>query len=301
VNAADARIIAVTASGTAPATPWRWRIAQAVALLAAGALLALVIAFWGWRWFGPVSPIPASAPPPGPVAETIIAAAPFGRAAARNPSASAGTSSATAAFPADARLLGVFAGANGDGYALLRFSDRGAVLVKSGQEIAASVKLEAVRPDGIRIRDRGETRDILLRQDSRTPIAPAPTALRPITGVAAPQRTACAPPPGFSGPVYRLNAELLAGMAAQPQSWAALLAPANGSLVVRDETGLAAMLGMKVGDRVVQADGIALVAIDDVLTAVVKPLAASRPVRLSGTREGKPREWLFLNAGACPA
>ena len=90
-------------------------------------------------------------------------------------------------------------------------------------------------------------------------------------------------------------------MAAQPQSWSALLSPANGNLVVRDETGLAAMLGMKVGDRIVQADGIALVAIDDVLTAVVKPLAASRPVRLSGTREGKPREWLFLNAGACPA
>ena len=70
---------------------------------------------------------------------------------------------------------------------------------------------------------------------------------------------------------------------------------------MRDETGLAAMLGMKVGDRIVQANGIALVAIDDVLTAVVKPLVASQPVRLSGTREGKPREWLFLNAGACPA
>jgi hypothetical protein len=302
VNAADARINAVmTPPGTAPAAPWRWRIAQAVVLLAAGAMLAFVIAYWGWRWFGPVSPVPASAPPAGLAAETIIAAAPFGRAAARNPSASAGASSATAAFPAETRLLGVFAGANGDGYALLRFPDRGAVLVKSGQEIAAGVRLEAVRPDGIRIRDRGEARDILLRQDSRPPIAPAPTALRPTAGIAAPQRTACAPPPGFSGPVYRLNAELLAGMAAQPQSWTALLAPANGNLVVRDETGLAAMLGMKVGDRIVQADGIALVAIDDVLTAVVKPLAASRPVRLSGTREGKPREWLFLNAGACPA
>ena len=89
-------------------------------------------------------------------------------------------------------------------------------------------------------------------------------------------------------------------MAAQPRSWAALLAPGPGALVVRDETGLASMLGMKVGDRVVQANGIALAAIDDVLTAVVKPLAASQPVRVSGTRDGKAREWLFLNAARVP-
>ncbi len=57
---------------------------------------------------------------------------------------------------------------------------------------------------------------------------------------------------------------------------------------------------MKAGDRMVQANGIALTAIDDVLTAVVKPLVASQPVRLTGTRDGKSREWLFLNAGACP-
>jgi hypothetical protein len=281
--------------------PWPWRIAQALAMLGAGALLALVIAWWGWRWFGPQPPAAASAPPAGPVAETIIAAAPFGRAAART-SASAGASSvAASAYPADARLLGVFAGKEGDGYALLRLPDRGAVLVKRGQDIAGGVKLEDVRPEGIRIRERGEARDILLRQESRAPVNPTAPAVRPTIGAAAAQRAACALPAGFSGPVYRLNAELLSGMAAQPQSWAALLAPANGTLVVRDETGLAAMLGMKAGDRIAQADGIALVAVDDLLTAVVKPLAASRPVRLSGTREGKPREWLFLNAGACPA
>jgi hypothetical protein len=299
VNAAAVRSPPATAFGPSPPAPWPWRIAQALAMLAAGALLALVLAYWGWRWFGPPPPTLASATAAGPVAETIIAAAPFGRVATRNASPSTGGSAT--AFPADARLLGVFAGNNGDGYALLRMPDRGALLVKSGQDIGDGVKLEAVRPDGIRIRERGEPRDILLRQQSRPGNVPAATIPRPIVGVAAPQRAACAPPAGFSGPVYRLNAELLAGMAAQPQSWAALLSPANGTLVVRDETGLATMLGMKAGDRVVQANGIALVAIDDVLAAVVKPLAASRPVRLSGTREGKPREWLFLNAGACPA
>ena len=74
-----------------------------------------------------------------------------------------------------------------------------------------------------------------------------------------------------------------------------------GALIVRDATGLATMLGMKTGDRMLQANGIALAAIDDMLSAVVKPLVASQPVRVSGTRDGKPREWLFLNAGACPS
>jgi hypothetical protein len=172
------------------------------------------------------------------------------------------------------------------------------VLAKSGQDIVDGVALDAVRPDGIRIRERGTLRDIPLRPGTALPApGPRPSAA---AGAAAP-RAACALPAGFSGPVYRLNAELLSGMAAQPQSWAALLAPANGALVVRDETGLAAMLGMKAGDRVTQANGIALAAVDDVLTAIVKPLAASQPVRLLGARDGKPREWLFLNAGACPA
>ena len=89
-------------------------------------------------------------------------------------------------------------------------------------------------------------------------------------------------------------------MGARPESWTAMLAPVQGALAVRDETGLAAMLGMKAGDRVAQANGIALASIDDVLAAVVKPLVASQPVRLAGTRNGQPREWLFLNAGACP-
>jgi hypothetical protein len=50
-----------------------------------------------------------------------------------------------------------------------------------------------------------------------------------------------------------------------------------------------------------QSNGIALVTIDDMVTAVVRPLIASQPVHVTGTRDGQPREWLFLNAGACPA
>jgi hypothetical protein len=307
MSAAAMRIRAAAASVRAAGMSWPWRIVVALATLAAGALLALVVAYWGWRWLGPSPPPPVATAPGGPSAEAIIAAAPFGRAGpGTGPAAPAGASApAGSALPADARLLGVFAGSDGDGYALLRLPDRGAVLVKSGQDIASGVKLDAVRADGIRISERGTSRDIPLRPGTGPAPVPAlrATGPRPTTGVAAPaptQRAACAAPAGFSGSVYRLNAELLSGMAAQPQSWAALLAPSAGALVVRDDTGLAAMLGMKAGDRVMQANGIALTAIDDVLTGVVKPLAESRPVRLSGMRDGKSREWLFLNAGACP-
>lgn len=99
--------------------------------------------------------------------------------------------------------------------------------------------------------------------------------------------------------MYRLNAELLQGMINKPETWQGLLAAADGALVVRDETGLAAMLGMKSGDRIVQSNGIALNSIDDMATAVVRPLISSQPVHLRGTRDGQPRDWLFLNAGVC--
>ncbi len=293
-------------------------------MLAAGAVLALVIAYWGWRAFGPAAMAPSAQPTALPEAagKAIIAAAPFGRAPpAPVDAAAAGGATTGSGLQADARLLGVFAARDGTGYALLRFPDRGAVLVASGQDIAPDVKLEAVRPDGIRIRDRGTSRDIPLRSSTPPPAAAPATsppstrrtigsasaaaaaapAATPTVAAAGASRAGCALPAGFSGPVYRLNAELLTGMAAQPASWGALLAPANGALIVRDATGLATMLGMKTGDRMLQANGIALAAIDDMLSAVVKPLVASQPVRVSGTRDGKPREWLFLNAGACPS
>ena len=70
--------------------------------------------------------------------------------------------------------------------------------------------------------------------------------------------------------------------------------------MIRDEAGFAAMLGMKKGDRVAQANGIALRAPDDVIVAVLRPLAASQPVRLIGSRGNEARELIILNAGACP-
>ena len=88
------------------------------------------------------------------------------------------------------------------------------------------------------------------------------------------------------------------GLIAQPDSWRALLEPSTGALLVRDESGFAAMLGLKRGDRIEQANGIALLSADDVVSAVLRPLVSNQPVRLTGSRDGQPRE-LWLRNTAC--
>jgi hypothetical protein len=191
----------------------------------------------------------------------------------------------------------VFAEREGGGYGLFRLGDRAPVLARTGQELSPGVKLEAVLPNGARIRDHGQLRELQLRtapapREART--ASAPDAAR------SPRNPACAPPTGFRGGIYRVNAELLTGVGAQADGWRAIVVADAGSLVVRDESGFATMLGMRSGDRLTQANGIALAGIDDVMTAVVRPLVASQAVHLAGTRDGKAAEWLLLNAGACP-
>jgi hypothetical protein len=114
----------------------------------------------------------------------------------------------------------------------------------------------------------------------------------------APVRTSCVPP-GFRGPVVRLNAELVAGLIQQPGSLAAVAEARDGALVVLDESGFAGMLGLRKGDRVAQANGIALRTTDDIVLAVLRPLAASQTVRVIGQRGSEPREFLIVNASAC--
>jgi hypothetical protein len=169
--------------------------------------------------------------------------------------------------------------------------------VRSGEEITKDVTLLEVRPDGIRIRDRGETRELALRTNG--PAAQAAATARAAT----PPRPsgACTPPAGYTGPIYRINAELLSGIAARPEGWTAMLESApGGGLSVREGSGAGSMLGMKPGDSLAQANGIALRGIDDILVAFVKPLIASQQVLVAGVRDGKPAAWLFVNAGACP-
>jgi hypothetical protein len=267
-----------------------WRAASWLATLLAGTALALVLAHWGWRVFGPVAPPVPSPPLPERWAPAITSAPIFGRVAAPGAVAKVST------LQGEARLIGVFAERDGSGYALFRLPDRGPVLVRSGQEVSKDVMLEAVRGDGVRLRDRGEVRDIVLRAAM---VQAAPTAPSD-RGRQSTARAACTAPAGYQGPVYRINAELLTGIASQPDSWKALVVAGKGGLTMRDDTGFATMLGMRAGDRMAQANGIALSAADDVVVAVVKPLLASQPVRVAGTRDGKPAEWLFVNAGACP-
>src|SRR5947199_1519326 len=266
-----------------------WHALALVATLAAWALLAVVIAYWLWQLLAPPR---VHIPPAGPAdpGSALLASGLFSRGAPPVQSAEA-----PAALPGDARLLGVFAEADDRGYALFRLSS-GPKLVAVGQEIAPGATLAAVRPDGIVVREAVGERSIGLR-NAQPKTVPAATAKQEKTSASA-SRAACSPPSGFKGQIVALNAELMNGLIAQPDSWRALLEPSTAALLVRDESGFAAMLGLKRGDRIEQANGIALVSADDVISAVLRPLASNQPVRLTGSREGQPRE-LWLRNTAC--
>jgi hypothetical protein len=262
------------------------RIGVALANLLAFAALAAVLAFWGWRWFGP-APVHI---PPAPVndpAAVLAVSPPFGASSRASESPVAPT-----VLAGDTRLLGVLSEPDGRGRALFRFADGSARLVAAGESLSSGTTLVAVRPDGVTIRDAGGERAIALRAQ--------PGALGQGTKRAGAGSAACTLPAGYKGPVVRLNAELLQGLIAQPQSLRAIADAQDGALVIRDEAGFAAMLGMKKGDRVTQANGIALRAPEDVIVAVLRPLAASQPVRLTGSRGSEARELMILNASVCP-
>lgn len=276
------------------------RIAAALATFATGCALAGVLAYWGWQAFGPAAIHVPFAAPANPAA-TIIAANLFG---------GGGVPSATPAPEAsvlagDARLLGIVAESGQRGYVLFKLPS-GPRLVEQGQEIVPGAKLTAIEPDSITVRDGAGERRLLLRPASPA-IAPqaTPGADSGAVGKAGsasttrPRRSvACAPPAGFRGSVVRLNTELLGGLGADSGQWRALLAPTAGGLVVQTESGFAAMLGLKAGDRIDQANGIALTVPDDVASAILRPLVANQGVRLSGSRGNAPRE-LWLANVAC--
>jgi len=276
------------ASERAAPSPWRARLLAGAATLVALALLAGVLASWGWRWFGPA---PVALPPErsdGDPVRRIADAHLFG------PASELAAANDTAQALGDLRLLGVFAERDGKGYALFRAGSRGPLFVAAGAEVAPGTRLESVRPQGVTLVQGGVRRDIALRQtravDSARAAAPAVA-----------RSAQCAAPPGFSGQILRLNAELLSGMIAAPDTWKALVQPAPGGLVVRDQSGFAGMMGLRNGDHVERANGIALTLPDDISATVLRPLTRSQPVWVTGSRDAKPQQWLYLNAGACPA
>jgi hypothetical protein len=275
---------------SAGAVPWRWRILAGACLLVALAVLALVLAHWGWRWFGPAPVSIAPRAVDGDFSRRIAEAHLFG-AAARGVAASE-----PAAAAGDLRLLGVFAQRDGRGYALFRSGARGALFVAAASEAAPGVRLESVQADGVTLVEDGVRRTIVLHGARQ-----AEKAHPAIATASSGKSAACAAPAGFAGPVVRLNAELLSGMIGAPDSWKALLQPVAGGLIVRDQSGFAGMMGLRNGDHVERANGIALAIPDDIGATVLKPLTRSEPVWVSGFRNDLPQQWLYLNAGACPA
>ena len=102
------------------------RLAAALCTWVAGAALACVVAYFGWRVFGPAATHLPVAGPANPAA-TLVAANLFGGTSA--PAAAQG-----AVLGNDARLLGIIAEPGQRGYALFRLAS-GPKLVEQGQEI----------------------------------------------------------------------------------------------------------------------------------------------------------------------
>lgn len=274
------------------------RFASALATFVAGCALALVVAYWTWQIAGPAT-LHIAAPPPGDPAATIIAADLFDAAGAHAP---AGTPAASV-LAGDARLVGIVAQPRQRGYALFRFP-AGAKLVAQGEQISPGVTLTAIEPFAITIRDGAGERRFVLHESAAAAAAaasavparsnsPASSAPR---GIA--RTSSCAPPAGFAGNVVRINAELLGGLSGEAGPWRTLLAPATGGLVVRENGGFSAMLGLQSGDRIAQANGIALHVPDDVTSAVIRPLIANQGVHVVGSRGGTRHE-LWLANIAC--
>ena len=258
-----------------------------LAVFLAGAMLAVALAWTGWRWFGPKAVAFVPAGPQDP-ALALLASGLFAAPAGNQPTAELPVRAAGG----DMRLLGVLAEEGGKGFALFRLPG-GPKLVAAGHAIADDVTLASVQRDGVTVRDANGERRLVLRATATA------TPVKPVARVAA-GNAACQPPAGFKGDTLRLNAELVGGIVGEPDAWTALAAPDRGALTVRDDSGFSAMLAMKKGDRIEQANGIALRAPDDIVNAVVRPLTSGQAVRLVGSRSGAPREWLLLNAGSCP-
>ncbi|HVR93743.1 MAG TPA: type II secretion system protein N, partial [Casimicrobiaceae bacterium] len=175
----------MTSARSSALTAAAWKIAAVLAWLLALGLLALTVAHWGWKWFGPA---PVTIPvtiPDSDVTRRVADAKLFGLAAEAIP-----VGASTNASLGDLRLLGVFALRDDSGYALFRTA-RGPLIVATGKEIGGGVRLDSVRPDGVTVIDGGIRRYIVLRG--------ATMEVRPVVGVAQNAKpSACVVPPGFT-------------------------------------------------------------------------------------------------------
>ena len=196
----------------------------------------------------------------------------------------------------DTRLLGVFAERDGKGYALFRLP-AGPRLVAPGQDIAQGAKLVAVRPDGVTMRDAGGERRVALRGE---PAAPSRRRLRRSPRRSRAQRRLRAARRDSRARCCGSMPNCSRASSPSPRAGPRSSCAERGALTVRDDSGFVAMLAMKKGDRLAAGERRRADAPDDVVGAVLRPLAAQQPVRVIGARDGAPREWLLLNAGHLP-
>ena len=287
----------------APRPPAVVRAVALAAALLAGCALAVVLAQFAWKLVAPAPVYPLPAPPDDP-ASVIVAGRLFGA-----PQGGTGEAVPVADALGDIRLLGVIAARDGAGQALFRVPS-GPVVAHSGDEVVPGVRLQSVEVDAVTLQDaRGRHRLAFPRRSGGTtgsatsPSSPAPATPGAIAAAAPaamrnvppPPTSACQPPAGFRGEVLRLNVELVGGLIAQPEVWRAMVEPAGGALVVKETAGFAQMVGLQQGDRIEQANGIALAVPDDVVGAVLRPLAANQSVHLVGRRNGQRREVWVAN------
>ena len=156
------------AIATGTASPWSSRalaVGGGIAMLSAAALLAAVLAWWGWRWLGPAPNDFVPAGPQDPALALLASGlftAPAGAPAAPEAPVRSGGG--------DMRLLGVLAEEGDKGFALFRLPG-GPRLVAAGAAIADDATLVSVQRDGVTIRDATGERKVLLR-----PVAAAPAS-----------------------------------------------------------------------------------------------------------------------------
>ncbi|MDR1529509.1 MAG: hypothetical protein LBS40_03790 [Burkholderiales bacterium] len=261
---------------------------SAIATLAATALLIVVAVHWGWYFFGP-SPLYVVPPITEDPAATLRAATLFG--ATSHPTTNTETLPVT--INGNLRLLGLVAQDDGHGYAVFR---RGGdiFVARAGDDIGDGAMLLRVELNAMTIRENdGGERRIILRDERAALPESAMRATQPVA-----LSSSCVPV-DFKGVVIRLNSELLQGALTQPEAFYALLDAQNDGLIVHADSGHAAMLGLRGGDKLQMANGVRLRQPEDIGATILRPLAAGQNVHLRGARDGKNVELLLVNASTC--
>jgi hypothetical protein len=257
--------------------------------------LAAAVAYWGWYAWGP-KPVHVT---PAATETAVLRAIPLFGSASTAPA----RKSENIVLDGELRLLGLIAENEGQGYAVFRVG-QGVYIARVGDSVAGQATLTRIEPNAITLREpSGAERRVVLRQEhaekSGGKLATATDKTSPAASSVTSSLGSGCVPADFKGGVVRLNTELLQGALMQPETFYALLEAKDGSLTVRTDNGHAAMLGLRAGDVLQSANGIALTRAEDVNAAILKPLAAGQSVLLKGKRGEQARELLVVNASEC--